>query len=536
MNKAKNSIAAILYFTFFILSFHVKAQEPFSVHIVPTSINGAPGLHSFAYSQFNGKWMLIGGRKNGLHDSETPFAFDVNYANDSIWVLDVNSNQSWGTAVASLPDSIREPITSTNMEYFQDSATLYLVGGYGWKSSANEFRTFPTLTAVDIPGLQNAVINGTTINPYFRQITDSNLAVTGGELDKMDSTYYLVFGHQFDGHYSTVDTLGYFVQHYTNAIRKFTIVDDGTHLSINNYQTVSDTANFRRRDFNLAHQIFPNRQEGLTAFGGVFRQFTTLPYLTPIDIMPGSYNVINSFNQNLEQYSTANMPVYDSLYNMMHTIFFGGISLYYIDSSSVMTLDSLVPFVNTVSKITRDSTGALTEYVMPLQMPGLLGANAEFIIVPTINSYHKKIINLNALTGNTLVGYIVGGINSTLPNIFSQSPPPSTANNIIFKVYIDKTPTSVAETAIANDIQNFGGYPNPFSKNITLEFILKKAGHTTVSVYDNKGALLTQILNKDLKPGSQRLIWNSGNYSAGNYFFRITQGSYSKSIRIQKSN
>jgi hypothetical protein len=65
------------------------------------------------------------------------------------------------------------------------------------------------------------------------------------------------------------------------GIRKFTIYDDGINLAINNYQTIDDTANFRRRDYNLVHQIFPNRQEGITAFGGVFQYNALLPYLMP---------------------------------------------------------------------------------------------------------------------------------------------------------------------------------------------------------------------------------------------------------------
>jgi hypothetical protein len=520
-------LTSILFF-----SLNLKAQESFSVSIVPMTINGAPALHSFAYGTLNGKWLFIGGRTNGLHDFEPPFAFPNQYANDSIFVVDINASLSWGVPASSLPDTILQSISSTNMEFYQDSTTLYLFGGYGYDNSVSDYRTFARLTAIDLNGLINAVIANNNINSYFRQIVDSNLAITGGNIDKIDSTYYLTFGQRFDGRYNRIDTLGFFYQHYSRQIRKFTIHDDGINLSINNYQTIDDTVNFRRRDYNLVHQIFPNRQEGITAFGGVFQYNALLPYLTPIDISPSTYNVINSFNQNLEQYSTACMPVYDSIYNAMHTIFFGGISLYYFDSTTnIMTMDTLVPFVNTISKITRDSNGILTEYQLPITMPGLMGTNAQFIINPAISSYRNKIINLDTLTGNTLVGYIVGGLTSTLPNISDQSPPPSYPSNIIYKVYIDKTITS-QDIPISNSILNFIVYPNPTSEFIKIQFSTTKQGRAEVSIFDNKGSLVENIYNEYITSGSHELNWKPKHIPPGEYFCRIKIGYESKTMRF----
>ena len=123
------------------LSLVVNAQQPFAVTIADEPITAMPGIHSFAFAESNGKWLFIGGRKNGLHGFLTPFAFETQYANDSITVVDPVANVNWAASTASLPDSIREPITSTNMEYHQEGNTLYMVGGYGWKTSVNNFRS-----------------------------------------------------------------------------------------------------------------------------------------------------------------------------------------------------------------------------------------------------------------------------------------------------------------------------------------------------------------------------------------------------------
>ena len=49
-------------------------QIPFNydVQIVSKTVPNFPGVHSFAHGQANGKWVIIGGRRDGLH-ARQPF-------------------------------------------------------------------------------------------------------------------------------------------------------------------------------------------------------------------------------------------------------------------------------------------------------------------------------------------------------------------------------------------------------------------------------------------------------------------------------
>lgn len=520
-------IAAIYLFC----SLLVSAQQPFAVTIVDEPITAMPGIHSFAFAENNGKWLFIGGRKNGLHGFLTPFAFETAYANDTITVVDPVNNMNWTASTASLPDSIREPIMSTNMEYHQEGNTLYMVGGYGWKNSIIDFITFPTLTAIDINGLMNAVMTGGAINGYFRQITDTNLAIAGAHLEKMDSTYYLVFGHRFNSAYHVADSLN--DQRYSNAVRTFQINDDGTNISISNFQQFVDTANYHRRDYNLVPQIFPDGQFGFTAFSGVFRYGITQPFVNSVDIKPMLFTVNNTFTQNLNHYESAVMPVYDSLNNTMHSIFFGGMSMYYIDSvTQAQTLDTLVPFVKTISRVTRAADSAMTEYVLPITMPGFYGSNALFIPLPSISTYHNSIINLNTLTGLTKVGYIVGGINSPEPNISSTDPASSTASIRVFAVYIDMT-VLVPELKLSSDISDFIVYPNPAPESINIEFTVRTAGNVKLELFDTSGKKITDIFNSDVNAGQKRVVTiNLHRFSSSAYYCRISKDGFSKTLKL----
>ena len=45
---------------------------PYDVVLTPITITNLPGLHSYAFAQHNGKWLIIGGRKDGIH-ARQPF-------------------------------------------------------------------------------------------------------------------------------------------------------------------------------------------------------------------------------------------------------------------------------------------------------------------------------------------------------------------------------------------------------------------------------------------------------------------------------
>lgn len=44
----------------------------YDIHLEPLSIPDMPGIHSFVIGQHDGKWLILGGRKDGLHPRQ-PF-------------------------------------------------------------------------------------------------------------------------------------------------------------------------------------------------------------------------------------------------------------------------------------------------------------------------------------------------------------------------------------------------------------------------------------------------------------------------------
>lgn len=513
------------------------AQEPFEILIEPMSISGAPGVHSFSWGKTSdGKWIIIGGRIDGLHERQPFAAFLESSNNTDISIIDPVSNQVWSTSLNTLPASIFEQLQSTNQEFYQRENNLYVIGGYGYSATAADHITYGNLTAIDVDGVANAVINNAPINSYFRQISDTNLAVTGGQIGMINSTFYLCGGQYFEGRYNPQGPNHGpgFIQEYTDEIRSFNIMDNGTTLSITNYNATNNVDQLHRRDYNMSPQVFPNGTVGLTIFSGVFDP-NDLPYLNTVDVFDTGYAPNNTFNQYLSQYHSAKLPIYDNSNQSMHTIFFGGMSQFTLDSSGNLVQDDNVPFVKTISKVTRLNNGSMTESELAIEMPTLLGSGAEFIPISNTNYYlNDEIVKLNNLPiDSVLVGYIYGGIESTLPNIFFiNNGTQSSASSQVFKVYINKNVTSIEQTALeGTNIFNVEAFPNPSNGNFSVSYTIPSLNTHKLKLYDLNGSLVKNI-NLDTITGKQTLTLDWEDLSAGEYILILTGNNEKSQITI----
>jgi hypothetical protein len=457
------------------ISVFSQSAFPFDIHIEPVSINNLPGLHSFVYGQTQNEWILIGGRLDGLHARQPFNAFPANQNNQDIFVVNPFTNQVWSASVSGLPTTLRAQLQSTNLNFHQEDDTLYIIGGYGFSASANDHITYPFLTTVCVSCLRDTIIANGNINGLFQQISDTLFEVTGGQLGKIGQTFYLVGGHKFTGRYNPMNNPT-FTQAYTNQIRKFTIHHANGTPILSNVSAITDPIHLRRRDYNLVPQIFPSGQFGYLISSGVFQPQADLPYLYPVEITSQGYQPITHFNQYLSNYHGAKAALYDATQNNMHSLFFGGISQYYYENGQLIQ-DNLVPFVNTISRLTRSDDSTYSEFALPISMPGLKGASSEFLLNKALPMAAHDIVNLNGLTADTtLLGWVVGGIYSPEKNPFSSNRTNITsADDTAYAVYLINTQPGIS----AQQIEGKNPYqikviPNPASDTFVVETFIRK--------------------------------------------------------------
>ncbi len=425
---------------------------PFSISLgEPFTVEGMAGLHSYAHghARVDGeKWVFMTGRRNGLHgfigffENETNLEdnFPIDGAADRIWVVDIEKRQSWSCGLEGLPTGIAEQLRSTNTQFLQVDDKLYIVGGYGHSESADtsgKMTTFDAMTVVDVPGLIGAVLAGESTADHFRQIRDPGLKVTGGGLERLGDSFHLMFGNSFDGLYSPSSTAPgtIFQQEYTEAVRVFEVREDPLRIvdlrSYPEHPPADPTRPFHRRDGGIGPAISPEGRPRIGIYGGVFRPGLFEVYFEPIyidrieggQLTPG---IDKGFTQLLNQYECPLLPIYYARTGDMFTTFFGGMSSFWYDQATgELVKDAVgivdgefidgVPFVDDIYTLLHRRDRSSSGYILPINMPGYLGAVGHLLLDPAVPRHENGVIRLEALEGPTVVGYIFGGIGSTIP-------------------------------------------------------------------------------------------------------------------------
>ncbi len=412
---------------------------PYSVRLEQVAVPGLPGFHSFAYGQHDGKWLIVGGRTDGIH-ARQPFAsFPANHNNNHIFVIDPSTGEFFAESLNPLSSGLREHLQSTNMNFQQIADTLYIMGGYAFSETAGDHITFPKLTTIVVSETMNDVINGSLNEKSFGHLYDERFAVTGGQLGELDDKLILVGGHRFDGRYNPRD-MPTFRQEYTHAIQSFRIDHALSGPDISFYSKVVDTDHLRRRDYNLVPYIFRDGEPGYMISTGVFQREANLPFLYNVEIGKEEfYNPIPDFEQLLSHYHSPKLSFYKEESDELHMLFFGGLAQFYFQGDQLIQ-DDRVPFVTTISRVTRFSDGSFAEFALPEEMPDLKGTSAEFIPNPELPKNETGVILMDAIeTDELLAGYIVGGIDTPIVNPFvTNQSAVTSASYTVYEVWLDR--------------------------------------------------------------------------------------------------
>ena len=469
---------------------------PFSVELTAVDIPDLPGIHSFAQAQHEGKWLILGGRLDGLHARQPFNAFPAGSNNTLMVVVDIDEATVHTASVEELAPSVAEQLQSSNMNFHQVGDVLYVVGGYAFSASAEDHMTYPRLTAISVPGFIDAVVQGGTFEGLYDSVVDDYFAVTGGHLNRLGDRLALVGGHRFDGRYNPMGHPTY-VQAYTNAIRLFSAsFVDGT-LEVGDFETWSDEVHLHRRDYNLLPFKTNDGTPGLTLFSGVFQINEDVPYLYPVSITEEGHEPVTEFNQHLSQYHSGCVSLYDQTTSQTHSLFFGGMSQFQLDENNELVEDPLVPFVNTISRVVRNADGSFEEFQLPATMDGLRGTSAGFFVAQGLPlDAASDLVLMDELGESITLGYVVGGINSGQTNPFSFNQTGNTnASSSVYRVTLTRT-SSTGEVAIRRPTSpSFKVYPNPTDGEVQLAFELKNSMKVDLLVTDNLGRL---VMNQSL--------------------------------------
>jgi hypothetical protein len=423
---------------------------PFTVSVREiTAPTGTPRLQSFALGRTGTDWVLMGGRRNGFHRTSTAEStFPTATANDSIYVVDLQGGRTWS---APLPAAYRSILRTSNTQYVQDGDNLYIVGGYGSTCDDDRpecYQTFPNLTVVALPALADLVKRQRTDSIFatIQTMQDARMRVTGGALEKIGNTFYLVMGHDYFSMYK-----GGVTGLYTEQVRAFTL--SPTALVIDTYTAYGDSSasgtasQWHRRDLNVVPMVHPGGGHGLAIYGGVFTStsgaWVNPMYMTVADGGTPAF-AVDTFSMKMSLYESAHVVMYDPASETMYTTLLGGISAwYYNDQGNLVPggINNHMPWTGTISTLARDSRGVTREIVQPAAqgLPGRRGGNAAFVPSEALlmQGSHDVIDYSRIPPGDSvMVGWMYGGIFAFADQ--SSEFNPTEASDKIYEVWLNR--------------------------------------------------------------------------------------------------
>jgi major membrane immunogen (membrane-anchored lipoprotein) len=75
--------------------------------------------------------------------------------------------------------------------------------------------------------------------------------------------------------------------------------------------------------------------------------------------------------------------------------------------------------------------------------------------------------------------------------------------------------------------------PNPFGSSVSISYLLPKQGKVRLSVFDERGRLVTTLVNKKQEAGNYQVFWND-TPGDGLYFYRLTIDGKESSGKFEK--
>ena len=101
-------------------------------------------------------------------------------------------------------------------------------------------------------------------------------------------------------------------------------------------------------------------------------------------------------------------------------------------------------------------------------------------------------------------------------------------DDISWNGYIDG---NIIDNCLPEVTELFQNYPNPFNPETEITYNIAKGSDVKIAVFNYKGELVEELVNKFQPAGRYNVKWNGSNATSGIYFYKMTAGNYTKIMR-----
>jgi hypothetical protein len=78
----------------------------------------------------------------------------------------------------------------------------------------------------------------------------------------------------------------------------------------------------------------------------------------------------------------------------------------------------------------------------------------------------------------------------------------------------------------------YQNYPNPFNPVTNIQYDIPKASNVSLKVYDMGGREISTLVNESKQPGTYNISFDASNLSSGAYFYKLTAGDFTKTMKM----
>ena len=75
-------------------------------------------------------------------------------------------------------------------------------------------------------------------------------------------------------------------------------------------------------------------------------------------------------------------------------------------------------------------------------------------------------------------------------------------------------------------------YPNPFNPSTNIQYDVPKVTNVTLKVYDIRGREVATLVSENKQPGSYIVTFDAGNYASGVYFYKLSAGDFTRTMKM----
>ncbi len=96
---------------------------------------------------------------------------------------------------------------------------------------------------------------------------------------------------------------------------------------------------------------------------------------------------------------------------------------------------------------------------------------------------------------------------------------------------LKSTTTAISSELRSGIVQKFAleqNFPNPFNPVTSISYMIGKADHVSLSIYDSAGRLVQTLFNEYQNAGLHSIQWNAANLASGIYYYRLQIAGFSE--------